>query len=461
MAAKLSRSAEFLPRLGKDGRNGAPETDDDGAPLSPDSGTELKTAAARLEKWHKLTDVGNRLTQLDLSGCALSGSLAPGVAELYNRQKQNMKRIVLQDNPTLGPEAVKYLLVAFENSRTLQYLNLRNTGVTDECISALIKSFSVLPSLSDISLADNSITEAGAELFGAFLQTNTTLTGVSLAQNKLKDTGAVALSRALEVNTTLRTLELSTCRIADAGAVQLSLMLAVNSTLTRVDLSRNPITEDGVEAFADVIQKNTTLLQVSMTGVERIYLERIAQICRRNKTFVGELVPHKLDKEMQRLYVQQHKLEVANEQLRELHVETARIQEQVKNIDLEFEVEKQDINAKAKKVVEVMDYTTLTIQDLQRKYKDLQAQAQRERDTKEAEVEATNERLDVTTREREVLEARADELQAQYQKLVDERQAKVETFQKHIADCQAEQEAAIAERKATLEKIAEISQMVK
>ena len=51
-------------------------------------------------------------------------------------------------------------------------------------------------------------------------------------------------------------------------------------------------------------------VQISLSGVEKMHLERIAKITRRNKSFVGELVPYKLDREMQRLYVQQHKLEV-------------------------------------------------------------------------------------------------------------------------------------------------------
>eukprot|EP00668_Euglena_longa_P046263 GGOE01061947.1.p1 GENE.GGOE01061947.1~~GGOE01061947.1.p1 ORF type:complete len:469 (-),score=157.33 GGOE01061947.1:186-1592(-) len=462
-AMKVNRSGEFssLPRIGRDGRSGGQDAvGDDTADALGDSWSEVKSAPLRLERWHKQTDVGNKLVKLDLANCNMMGNLAPSVAELYNRQKHNVKQVLLRDNPGLGPEALKYLVVAFENSKSLQSLNLRNTGLTDECISSLIKSFHAIPKLADLNMSSNTITESGAELFASFLEKNSTLTSLSLAANKLRDVGAQRVAHALETNTTLQCLDLAGCRIADTGAVQMGLALAVNATLTKLDMCRNPITEDGVDAISEVIQKNLSLLQVSLTGVEKIYLERISQVCRRNRTLVGDLVPHKLDKEMQRLYVQQHKLEVANQHLRDLHMETSRIQEQAKNIDSEVEMEKQEITAKAKKVVEVIDFATLSIQELQRKYKELQAQAQREKDAKEAEIESLTEKLDAVTRERELLEARAEEQQVQQQRLAEERQARVDEINRKIESCRKEQQVYAEQKKVTLEKFAEVSTMV-
>lgn len=113
------------------------------------------------------------------------------------------------------------------------------------------------------------------------------------------------------------------------------------------------------------------MVQIGITGVEKTKLEKMNKITRRNKTFVGDLVPYKLDREMQRLFVQQYKLEVANQQLKDLHHETARIQEAAKAQEAEFEAERSEMNQKANKLVETLDFCTQSVEDLQRKAKSL------------------------------------------------------------------------------------------
>jgi|UniRef100_A0A7S4GHW1 predicted nucleic acid-binding Zn-ribbon protein len=446
-----------LPQLGKSGQAAAWEGEKaDGS--ADDNTSNLKSASVRLEKWHKMTDVGKKVLSLDLANLNLGQNAAVSIAELYNRQKTNVKHITLQDNPNFGSESLKYVLMCLDNQCALTSINLRNIGLTNQCVSLMIKAFYQLPQLSSVNLAHNHLNEEGISLFSAFLKTNSTITNLSLAHNKLKDAGAEELAKSLEFNTSLQQLDLNTCRIADAGAIHIGLMLANNVGLTSLDLNKNPVTEDGVNAFAEVIQRNTGLIQISLSGVEKMHLERIAKITRRNKSFVGELVPYKLDREMQRLYVQQHKLEVANQQLHDLHAETARIQDQAKNIDAEFEMERQDINQRAKKVVEIMDFTSLTIQELQRKYKDLEAGGAREKEAKEQEIQTLTNKLDDTTRDREQLEQRAQKIQEEYNAKTESRDGKAKEIQDKIDATVAETQALNAQFAETQAKIAEISQ---
>ena len=92
------------------------------------------------------------------------------------------------------------------------------SGLTNQCVSLMIKAFYQLPQLSSVNLAHNHLNEEGISLFSAFLKTNSTITNLSLAHNKLKDAGAEELAKSLEFNTSLQQLDLNTCRIADAGA---------------------------------------------------------------------------------------------------------------------------------------------------------------------------------------------------------------------------------------------------
>ena len=73
--------------------------------------------------------LGKKVLSLDLANLNLGQNAAVSIAELYNRQKTNVKHITLQDNPNFGSESLKYVLMCLDNQCALTSINLRNIGM--------------------------------------------------------------------------------------------------------------------------------------------------------------------------------------------------------------------------------------------------------------------------------------------------------------------------------------------
>jgi len=407
-----------------------------------------------------MADAGKDITSIDLTNCNMNQSLGIAMAELFSRQKGTIEHICLKENPNFGIEGLRHLLVTFDSKCALKVLNLRNTGLHDLAVSHMIKALHCLPNIANVNLGYNNLTAEGVELFAAFLRTNTTIQTVVLAHNKMRDEGALSLANHLAENMSVRSLDINTCRITDAGAVHIGLMLANQPNITQLNFSKNPITELGVDGLSELLQRNTGLVEIVITGVEKTKLERIQKITKRNKTFVGNLVPYKLDRELQRLFVQQYKLEVANQQLRELHQETARIQDQARQMEQEFDADKQDLNQKAKKLVETLDFTYLSIQDLQRKHAGMITGRETYVAAKEGEIETLELKLADATADRERIEAQANEEEAKYTTKVEAQAGREEEINQQIEQCKVDTQKAIEEFKETQLKIEEITKQV-
>ena len=214
------------------------------------------------------------------------------------------KKIVVKRRFVLA-ESVRKLAAALLDNTSLHTLHLREHGIGDSGIKALMEALNVNNSLTTLTLTafNNPIAYAihgisrkgvralagmlrvndtlttldihghghefgdeGANLFAEALKRNATLTTLNIGQNKISSQGVRLLAKVLKTNRTLTTLVLVNNHIGDKGANHLAEVLQVNTTLTSVELGEHSgITPVGLKALQDALQKNMSLTTFGFT----------------------------------------------------------------------------------------------------------------------------------------------------------------------------------------------------
>ena len=208
-----------------------------------------------------------------------------------------VKHLWLKRNPIMNPGA-NVIATMLETNRTLQTLDLHNTGISD--VSTLFAALHKNTGLEILYLDANGITDAGPIIKYFATVGRRGITSLSLTMNRLRDKGCVPLVKVLgeygcllrlslgsngvtaktakaiyaafvnDIN--LRVLDLgmylstndmgeTTNRLGDAGAAWIALLLAENTSLLYLDLSQNCISEEGFGVVAHQLCRGNDSLQ--------------------------------------------------------------------------------------------------------------------------------------------------------------------------------------------------------
>ena len=155
--------------------------------------------------------------------------------------------------------AVRASLDALDPSADTRTLNLRNYGVDDALITAVVEELtdpgnSLAQMITRLDLRGNQIGDRGAAALAQLPAALPALTEILLSRNNVGDEGCAALASGLVSNDTLRTLNLNDNSVGDGGCAALGEMLKANTGLTKLLLENNAITDAGVTSLAVVLQ---------------------------------------------------------------------------------------------------------------------------------------------------------------------------------------------------------------
>eukprot|EP01006_Ploeotia_vitrea_P024592 TRINITY_DN57421_c0_g2_i1.p1 TRINITY_DN57421_c0_g2~~TRINITY_DN57421_c0_g2_i1.p1 ORF type:complete len:549 (-),score=57.81 TRINITY_DN57421_c0_g2_i1:297-1943(-) len=421
--------------------------------------TSAITAVGRLEEYEKLLAAGRSINTIDMHSLSVMPGLLTSVVELYNLQQDYIVNINLASNPGLG-DSSKKLLRSIQGAPKLRYLNLSRTGMSNDALLTLCDILPTSQTLQVLLLNANKLTDMGAEALATAMKANTSITSLSLNKNKLWDSGACALASMLDTNETLKRLELATCVIADKGAVYIGMALAAQTTLSELNLSRNTISEDAVTGFADILAKNTTLVKIGITGGSVFAHNKLSKLTHRNANLQGDNVPRVLEGELNRLYVQTHKLQTAKRTLREHQQQTLAYNDMENKVENEFVVEKEDVSKQAKKVTEYIIYETTVAQELRRKAVDMKEQSEKDKVAAQNEITSLTQRYEQEIVTRTEREKEAHQLQKEFDIVESKHKAKRAEHDAQIRKVQEERDKHLADLAEKREKINAIKKLV-
>lgn len=195
------------------------------------------------------------LLSLNLSHNRITDKGALELAKLVASAK-NLRVLILNNNP-LGCAGLKHLLPALQQHRTLEYLELQNTGLTaqaGEMLKALVRHNRSLKVLSLSGAA--TYNEEGAR-----------------CKNQLEDAGVISLGEGLRENRTLRALDLNQNGITAKGVKALE---PVIGQLKGLDVSFNLIENTGFKIIMDNLSPDIEVLKVAGCGLTRLSMAYLA-----------------------------------------------------------------------------------------------------------------------------------------------------------------------------------------
>ena len=212
--------------------------------------------------------------------------------------------------------AVEFLKSLHRYKTPLKYLNLEDTGVSEEdCAQLALLIDLVVLFMSGNSLSSNSVASLssllqqsvcqlrwlyingcgirgeGAVHLGTGLTNNHLLIALDIGDNPIGDIGAAALGDIIRDNTVLEELYMHNCEITSQGFVQLAAGLVSNTSLKTFWLGGNHCGMEGAKAIGNMLQENKTLQELCLNDDDSLE-EGVAVIMaglQHNKT-LSELV---------------------------------------------------------------------------------------------------------------------------------------------------------------------------
>eukprot|EP01004_Peranema_trichophorum_P010959 NODE_979_length_2207_cov_45.214491_g836_i0.p1 GENE.NODE_979_length_2207_cov_45.214491_g836_i0~~NODE_979_length_2207_cov_45.214491_g836_i0.p1 ORF type:complete len:670 (+),score=125.23 NODE_979_length_2207_cov_45.214491_g836_i0:159-2168(+) len=388
-------------------------------------------------------------------------SLGDVLNHIQNRPKNSpLKVIILDDNPRLGEEGITPVLKSITPNNTITSLHLEHIGARDDIHQVLAEMLSNNKTLTHLNLAANGMTSQSLPSICEALAVNSVLLFLGLSYNKFGDDGSQYLSEALEKNSTLLEMELNGCRLTDAGACSIALAISNNQTLTSLGIMENTISDSGLEGIAEILQHNNTLLHIKFTEVSHTTSSRLKGISKRNQLRLQELQPALLEREVHRLYYQQHKLKLAQITLREHQKSSAEMEQSMQNQEIEFRNIKSDISKKSKDILNSINFQDLTITDLKSKRETLKNQLSKIDSERANAINTLTESLEEVTKRSKALEQELDSKNKDVERLNNERQARLTQLQNAIIQCRQDKQQYHRDRLAARDRIAEIQLML-
>eukprot|EP00980_Cylindrotheca_fusiformis_P019269 scaffold6589_cov123-Cylindrotheca_fusiformis.AAC.5 len=214
--------------------------------------------------------VANALTRtktLDnviLNKCRLRDDGLIKIAEALKKANLiNLKSFSCRQN-RIGNKGVQALAFLFEQSSTLEDVDLSENAISSKGAASILSSFHANPSttLQTLNLSQNEIWDMDD---GSFLRNNRTLKIFNLDGNFMHDEGAEQIASAIgeNSNSQIEKLFLGWNGISDDGATALARMMELNSTLQVLGLAENDISNSGARAILSALAINTSVREIS------------------------------------------------------------------------------------------------------------------------------------------------------------------------------------------------------
>lgn len=167
----------------------------------------------------------------------------------------------------LASGALHHVCSGVANSRTIKRLHLINTELNEldaEHLSRMLQNESC--DLSELHLAENDLGDAGVAVLALGLKANSTLQLLDLRSNGITENGALSIQGVLVSSTSLLCLRLGNNAMGTRGAHAVARGLTYrNSSLRKIDLSANEIVGPGAGALAHMIRYNTNLIELNLS----------------------------------------------------------------------------------------------------------------------------------------------------------------------------------------------------
>lgn len=210
------------------------------------------------------------INDMNLKDNALDSSCVESLINFVKNSDQ-LSSLNLSDNPHIKAKAMKEIIEGIRESRSLEILNISNTGCNQIVGSAIanfitecqllvkldISSCALRQSVIEISnaigsalklkrlnLANNELCIGGKKLamqLGAGIVKGGTITRLNLSKNAINDEMAVPLLKSLADSPSIKQIDLSYNNIGEASGKTLASLVAKTTTLKRLDISMNPI----------------------------------------------------------------------------------------------------------------------------------------------------------------------------------------------------------------------------
>eukprot|EP01012_Entosiphon_sulcatum_P041829 TRINITY_DN5571_c0_g1_i1.p1 TRINITY_DN5571_c0_g1~~TRINITY_DN5571_c0_g1_i1.p1 ORF type:complete len:561 (-),score=132.09 TRINITY_DN5571_c0_g1_i1:33-1715(-) len=433
--------------------------------LAP-QGNSLKTSAAAIESIETTLYNNPKIQCVNFFGCNLAHQVGETLGQLLTFKKQNqmphnLQVIILDQNPKLGHKGTTPLLRSLREDSVVTTLHLETCGMGDIGAAELGELLRSNTKLTHINLASNEITDLGAASISAALASQPSLTFLGLSFNKIRDAGAEHLAKALEENSALLHLELVDCRLGDKGYISLGLALSTrNTTLQGLNLLHNQVSEEGLTAFGNLMDRNTAFTSLLFPVSDHISSQRLRDIIRRNKRVKQLDEPHQLEKEVARLYHQQHKLQVATQQLNQIVKVKNDLDGVVQREESEVALQKQEIQKRAKDIKQSINLVEQNIVELKQKQEDHVTNLAKEHERHKENLAMLAEKLEIDAQRAAKMEKEFEERQAELNRLTAAMEEKRRTLLQRIKTAQEEAARAFEEAKESRLKSAEAAQRV-
>lgn len=204
------------------------------------------------------------LRGLDLSHCKLDRNLITCLASIIP-SKTSLEELDVRGNP-LAPGGMVPLLRSLKNVPSLRTLNIINTKIGREDLTALFDLVQSHGKLRELRIGDEGMTAECIETIVDGIFAKSSLKSVHLWLMDLSPSMS-AISRLLQTNSNLETLEMHGCKIGGSGSRSLARSLTHNSTLKKLVLSMfdvpvsDQVGTEGATEFAEMLKTNEALEQ--------------------------------------------------------------------------------------------------------------------------------------------------------------------------------------------------------
>jgi len=212
-----------------------------------------------------ILETNTSLTHLNLSGNLIGER---GAVALFTALKSNnsLSKLIMAHN-CIGDEAAEVLSDTLKTNTSLSHLDLKTTDIGSSGAAALFSALETNHFLSTLILCNNPIWQDGEafkENLGTALRQSTSLTSLDLSETSIGDEEVTALSTALAKNSSLKSLNLSKINISQTGIEALCSALESTTTPRSLNLSINVLGEPALARIATALQNNVPLISLTL-----------------------------------------------------------------------------------------------------------------------------------------------------------------------------------------------------
>ncbi|CAF1137851.1 unnamed protein product [Rotaria sp. Silwood1] len=197
--------------------------------------------------------------RLDISITNLKENILISIIEALKKNK-NIRELFFI-NCKIGLNGIQHLANYICSTKTIEFLDLTNNNLTDECITILYNALYKNNVLKYLILKQNHIGEIGVKLLGSLKS----LLTLNLDLNKIDNNGLKAFSDDFINNSKLQNLSLAKNQFNDHGIVELCRILEKNTNITYLNLSDNNLTADVCNSIAILLRENHTLTTLNLS----------------------------------------------------------------------------------------------------------------------------------------------------------------------------------------------------